>query len=108
MGVCCLALYVGARFYTAVLMSLALLGVASGLFIVPLNAFLQQRGESTEKGRLIATNNFYNTVAILLASGALWLLHDRLHFSADKLMLIFGLATARLHGLRGQRWCPIS
>ena len=40
---------------------LALLGVASGLFFVPLNAYLQQRSESREKGRIIATNNFYNT-----------------------------------------------
>ena len=49
----------------------SLLGVASGLFIVPLNAYLQQRSESREKGRIIATNNFYNTVGLLLASAAL-------------------------------------
>ena len=45
---------------------------ASGLFIVPLNAYLQQRSESHEKGRMIATNNFYNTVGLLLASATLW------------------------------------
>ncbi|MGO9227652.1 MAG: acyl-[ACP]--phospholipid O-acyltransferase [Bryobacteraceae bacterium] len=72
---------------------LALLGAASGLFIVPLNAYLQQRSEAREKGRLIATNNFYNTVGLLLASATLWLMHDRLHVSPDKLILIFGLAT---------------
>jgi acyl-[acyl-carrier-protein]-phospholipid O-acyltransferase/long-chain-fatty-acid--[acyl-carrier-protein] ligase len=93
MGLCCLALY-GARVsYVFSVAALVLLGLASGLFIVPLNAFLQQRGGTTEKGRLIATNNFYNTLAILLASGTLWLLHDRLHLPADKLVLIFGLAT---------------
>ena len=73
--------------------ALALLGLASGLFIVPLNAFLQQRSEEGEKGRMIATNNFYNTVGLLLASGALWTLHDKLHVSADKLVLIFGIVT---------------
>jgi acyl-[acyl-carrier-protein]-phospholipid O-acyltransferase/long-chain-fatty-acid--[acyl-carrier-protein] ligase len=93
MGVCCLGLYAGGTSYGWCVAMLALLGVASGLFIVPLNAFLQQRGGATEKGRLIATNNFYNTVAILAASGTLWLLHDRLRVSADKLVLIFGLAT---------------
>jgi acyl-[acyl-carrier-protein]-phospholipid O-acyltransferase/long-chain-fatty-acid--[acyl-carrier-protein] ligase len=72
---------------------LALLGAASGLFIVPLNAYLQQRAGVHEKGRLIATNNFYNTVGVLIASATLWLFHDRLHVSPDKLILIFGLAT---------------
>jgi len=72
---------------------LAMLGLSSGLFIVPLNAFLQQRAEAHEKGRLIATNNFHNTIGMLLASGMLWLMHDRLHVGADKLILIFGLAT---------------
>ena len=67
--------------------------LSSGLFIVPLNAYLQQRAEAREKGRLIATNNFYNTVGLLLASATLWLMHDRLHVSPDKLILIFGLAT---------------
>jgi len=72
---------------------LAMLGLSSGLFIVPLNAFLQQRAEAHEKGRLIATNNFHNTIGMLLASAALWLVHDKLHVGADKLILIFGLAT---------------
>ena len=72
---------------------LALLGLSSGLFIVPLNAFLQQRAEAHEKGRLIATNNFHNTIGMLLAAGVLWLMHDRLHIGSDKLILIFGLAT---------------
>jgi len=72
---------------------LALLGLSSGLFIVPLNAFLQQRAQAHEKGRLIATNNFHNTIGMLLASGVLWMMHDRLHVGSDKLILIFGLAT---------------
>ncbi len=73
--------------------ALAALGLASGLFIVPLNAFLQQRSERGEKGRMIATNNFFNTIGLMLAAGALWLFHDRLHVSPDKLILASGLAT---------------
>ena len=72
---------------------LAALGLASGLFIVPLNAFLQQRAEKGEKGRIIATNNFYNTIGLMLAAGALWLFHDHLHISPDKLILASGFAT---------------
>src|SRR5271154_1677799 len=93
MGIFCIALYASRGSYTLSVISLSMLGVASGLFIVPLNAYLQQRSESHEKGRIIATNNFYNTVGLLLASGALTGLHDKLHFSPDQLMLIFGVVT---------------
>lgn len=93
MAVFSVLLYTARESYGWSVTMLALLGLSSGLFIVPLNAYLQQRAESHEKGRLIATNNFYNTVGLLLASATLWLLHDRLHVSPDKLILIFGLAT---------------
>ena len=86
-------LYVARGSYGWSVGMLALLGLSSGLFIVPLNAYLQQKGEAHEKGRLIATNNFYNTVGMLLASATLWLMHDRLHVGPDKLILIFGVAT---------------
>src|SRR5271170_3447418 len=93
MGIFCIALYASRGSYTLSVISLSLLGIASGLFIVPLNAYLQQRSESHEKGRIIATNNFYNTVGLALAYGALTGLHDKLHFSPDQLMLIFGVVT---------------
>ncbi len=93
MGVFSLGLYGARASYGGSVAMLALLGLASGLFIVPLNAFLQQRSEEGEKGRMIATNNFYNTVGLLLASGALWTLHDKLHVTPDKLVLLFGIVT---------------
>ncbi len=93
MGLSCLGVYAAKFSYAGSMVALALLGVSSGLFIVPLNAYLQQRGGSTEKGRLIATNNFFNTIGLLLATATLSGLHDRLHISADKLILIFGVAT---------------
>lgn len=93
MGIFCIGLHSAASSYTASVVMLSLLGLASGLFIVPLNAYLQQRSDSHEKGRIIATNNFYNTIGLLFASGVLWLLHDKLHFSPDKLVLIFGVVT---------------
>jgi acyl-[acyl-carrier-protein]-phospholipid O-acyltransferase/long-chain-fatty-acid--[acyl-carrier-protein] ligase len=73
--------------------NLALVGFFGGLFIVPLNALLQQRSGDQEKGRLMATNNFLNTVGVLLASGALWLCRDGLGLSADRIVLVIGLLT---------------
>ena len=93
MGLCSVALAAAKGSYGWSVAALAALGLASGLFIVPLNAFLQQRSERGEKGRMIATNNFFNTIGLMLASGALWLFHDRMHVSPDKLILASGFAT---------------
>jgi acyl-[acyl-carrier-protein]-phospholipid O-acyltransferase / long-chain-fatty-acid--[acyl-carrier-protein] ligase len=72
---------------------LVAIGFSGGLFFVPLNAFLQQRAERQEKGRMLATNNFVNMVGIILASGFLWLLHDILHWSAASIIGALGLIT---------------
>jgi acyl-[acyl-carrier-protein]-phospholipid O-acyltransferase/long-chain-fatty-acid--[acyl-carrier-protein] ligase len=75
------------------LASLVLLGFAGGLFVVPLNANLQQRAPAGERGRLIGTTNFLNMFGVLLASGALWLFSDLLGFTADAMVLAIGLIT---------------
>ena len=49
MGVFSIGLYLASGSYAGSVVMLALLGVASGVFIVPLNAYLQQRSEDTEK-----------------------------------------------------------
>jgi acyl-[acyl-carrier-protein]-phospholipid O-acyltransferase / long-chain-fatty-acid--[acyl-carrier-protein] ligase len=93
MGLSAIAVQAAVHSYTWSMVTLVLLGVSSGLFIVPLNAYLQQRSENQEKGRMIATNNFYNTLGLLLASAALWGLHDRMHIAPEKLILWVGIAT---------------
>jgi acyl-[acyl-carrier-protein]-phospholipid O-acyltransferase/long-chain-fatty-acid--[acyl-carrier-protein] ligase len=93
MGVMCLLLYSARASYAWSIAALIGLGLASGLFIVPLNAYLQYRSGHKEKGRVLATNNFYNTFGLLLASGILWLFHDKLHVSSATLVLGAGIAT---------------
>jgi acyl-[acyl-carrier-protein]-phospholipid O-acyltransferase/long-chain-fatty-acid--[acyl-carrier-protein] ligase len=93
MGVFSIGLCLARGSYAGSMVMLSLLGLAAGLFIVPLNAFLQQRAGDSEKGRLIATNNFYNTIGLLLASALLWVMHDRLHMGPDRIILIFGFVT---------------
>src|SRR5262249_49662960 len=46
-----------------------------------------------EKGRLMATNNFLNMVAIMIASGMLSLLSDQLRLTPDRILLVFGVLT---------------
>ena len=75
------------------IVSLILLGISGGLFVVPLNAFLQQRAGTDERGRLIATTNFLNMGGVLLASGALWLFSDVAKLPPDDMVLVIGLIT---------------
>ncbi|TMA58611.1 MAG: MFS transporter, partial [Deltaproteobacteria bacterium] len=92
-GVFSLLLSSSAASYPQTAVALALLGFSGGLFVVPLNAFLQQKSGQGEKGRLIATTNFLNTIGILLASAVLWVLRDQFHIQADWIILILGLFT---------------
>lgn len=82
--------------------ALAVLGWMGGLFIVPLNAFLQHLPAPGEKGRVIATANFVNTVGIMAASGLMYGLHDLLHVAARSIMGISAVLTfgAALYALR--------
>ncbi|SPE22355.1 AMP-dependent synthetase and ligase [Candidatus Sulfopaludibacter sp. SbA3] len=92
-GVFCIAMGLVNGSYVGALVVLAFLGIATGLFFVPLNAYLQQRSEAGEKGRIIATNNIYNTLGMLLAASVPWLLHDQLHMRPDHIMVLFGFVT---------------
>jgi acyl-[acyl-carrier-protein]-phospholipid O-acyltransferase / long-chain-fatty-acid--[acyl-carrier-protein] ligase len=69
------------------------LGFSAGLFAVPLNAYLQQRAGREEKGQLIATNNFMNTIGMILAAAIHWLLATPLRLTPDTIILLIGLLT---------------
>jgi acyl-[acyl-carrier-protein]-phospholipid O-acyltransferase/long-chain-fatty-acid--[acyl-carrier-protein] ligase len=72
--------------------SVVMVALASGLFVVPLYAFVQQRSDSTEKGRVVAANNFYQTIGMLIATGLMSLLYSKLHWGADHILLAFGFS----------------
>jgi len=74
--------------------SVVMVAVASGLFVVPLYAYVQQRSDRKEKGRVVAANNFYQTIGMLIASGLMSLLYTRLHWGADWILLGFGISVA--------------
>jgi acyl-[acyl-carrier-protein]-phospholipid O-acyltransferase/long-chain-fatty-acid--[acyl-carrier-protein] ligase len=74
------AMWIGsAQSFVHCALGLAGAGFAGGLFIVPLNAWLQETAGVRERGRLLATNGFWNAVGIVGASGLLWILHDVFH-----------------------------
>jgi len=93
MGASAILLSLSTQSYAAAAINLTLVGFFGGLFAVPLNALLQQRSEGTEKGRLMATNNFLNMAAVLLASAALWICRDFVGLTPNRIILLFGLVT---------------
>jgi acyl-[acyl-carrier-protein]-phospholipid O-acyltransferase/long-chain-fatty-acid--[acyl-carrier-protein] ligase len=93
MGVFAIALARSGHSFALAAINLTLVGFFGGLFAVPLNALLQQRSGGQEKGRLMATNNFLNMVAIMVASGVLSLCSDQLHLSPGRILTVFGFVT---------------
>jgi len=73
--------------------ALAALGLAGGLFVVPLNALLQQQPAADEKGRVLATANVMQTVGILMASAVLWFLGSSLGLTMTGVFVVAGLFT---------------
>ena len=98
MGVCLALVAWAAPSYAHTALALVLLGFAAGLFAVPLNALLQQRSGKEEKGQLIATNNFLNTIGIALAAALHWFLKTPLQLSPDTIILLIGLLYPGRHG----------
>jgi len=80
-----------AYWVAALLMGLA--GASAGLFVVPLEAFLQQQSGADERGRVLAARNFLTTGGILLAAATTWLLQDVAALSAATVIGVAGMFT---------------
>ncbi len=93
MGLSALAVVLAAPHFGFTMFALVTMGAFGGLFIVPLNALLQHRPAAGEKGRIMGVNNFFNAIAMLLASGALWLLTSLLGWSPDAVIIVAALFT---------------
>jgi len=72
---------------------LTLLGLASGFFILPLNAMLQQRAPAGMKGRLIAFSNVLTFSAVLAAAGLPWILTGVLGLATRTAILVVAALT---------------
>ncbi|MAD75299.1 MAG: MFS transporter [Rheinheimera sp.] len=51
-----------------VLINLTMIGVSGGLFIVPLYALLQKRAEPAQRARMIAANNIFNALFMVVSA----------------------------------------
>jgi MFS family permease len=82
---------------------LALLGVAGGFFVVPVNALIQQRPRPEEKGRTIAVANLLSFVGVALQPLAQYAMlrlghpdPSRVFLIAAAMTLLMGIILARM------------
>ncbi len=75
------------------------LGLAAGLYDIPLLAFLQDRAPATSRGRVLAAYNFLSFSGMLIASFVFWGLATPLALSARQIFLVCGLVMAGVAGL---------
>ena len=77
-----------------VLLDLTLIGVFGGLFIVPLYAMLQQRAEPSQRARMIAANNIFNALLMVVAALAGMLFLAGLGLNIPEYFLILAIMNA--------------
>jgi MFS family permease len=79
--------------------SLLLCGFAAGLYMVPLNALLQELPAKKEKGRVIGTNNFFNGIAMIIAVFCIGFLQSVMAISPAHIMGVIACLTLGFNGI---------
>jgi acyl-[acyl-carrier-protein]-phospholipid O-acyltransferase/long-chain-fatty-acid--[acyl-carrier-protein] ligase len=87
------ALHAAPAHLPTVLLFVILFGVSAGLFIVPLQSFIQLRAPASHRGAILAASSFLSWVGALGASGLLWLLSGPLGVSPGGSFTILGIIT---------------
>jgi len=82
--------------FRGVLVLMFLLGLSSGLFIVPLNAFIQYRSPKDRLGEILACSNFLSFLGVALSAALVYLLTSLLGVPAHICFIIIGVFTALL------------
>ena len=77
----------------AVSLNLALLGFASGFFVVPVNALIQHRPDANNKGSVIGAANLLSFIGIFLASGVYYAMASWLKLTPQSIFLWSALCT---------------
>jgi len=87
---------VGLGFMPALYLTIVLafvIGVSAGLFIVPINTFIQLCSEPSQRGQILAASGFLGWVGVLLASGLIYLLAGIWGLSAGQMFMVLGIIT---------------
>ncbi|VGO18408.1 MFS transporter [Pontiella sulfatireligans] len=70
------------------------LGACCGMYLVPLNAFLQHRIPKDRRGEVFGAASFLSFSAMVAASGLFYVMTQHLHFGARRCVFVTGLIAA--------------
>jgi len=88
-----MALGLQATTVTSTVFYLLILGVAGGVYIVPIDAFIQMTATDQQRGRILGANNFLGFLGVLLAAALLKVMSQVLHLKLDQSFFYLGLGT---------------
>ena len=94
--VTCILLAVVPPSWTAIGVIVMLIGVSSGLFLVPLYAFIQYRSPAQDRGEILACEGFLGFLGVAISAGVLFVLSQVLGLSAAHGFAVIGLLTGIL------------
>lgn len=77
--------------YSLVVLDLIILGIFSGMFLVPLNTLLQIESGDDKRGRFIAITNMFTNLGMLFSSLALILFSDLFNLTPSQILFALGL-----------------
>lgn len=80
-----------------ILIDILLLTVSGGLFIVPLYAIIQDRSDESKRSRVIAGNNIFNALFMVLSS-ILVILATKLHLATPQTFLLLAICNLFVAG----------
>jgi acyl-[acyl-carrier-protein]-phospholipid O-acyltransferase/long-chain-fatty-acid--[acyl-carrier-protein] ligase len=88
LGVFGVFLYFGQHSFPQVFMGHFLLGFAGGIFIIPLQSYLQANAGEHSKGRIIATSNVLTFTGVFLGAGVFEFLSGPCRMQANQILLV--------------------
>jgi acyl-[acyl-carrier-protein]-phospholipid O-acyltransferase / long-chain-fatty-acid--[acyl-carrier-protein] ligase len=69
------------------------MGLAAGLYDVPLQSYLQTRSRIEVRGRILATSTSMTFLSMLISAGAFWLMRHVCHLTGGGIFMTVGIVT---------------
>lgn len=72
---------------------LAFLGMFGGAYLIPFDSFIQVNSPDEKRGQVIAATNFFSFIGVLMAAFCLYLICEKMGFTASSGFFVMGLLT---------------
>lgn len=93
MGVSCLLLDYYSESLPIVLVLVFLIGAFGGIYLVPLDSFIQVASPSTHRGQIVATGNVLGFCGVLLSAFSMYVMSEIIGLTPDQGFSIVGIVT---------------